>query len=197
MKKITGFTIIELMMTIMVAGVIIAIAVPSMSDLIKNSRQTSNVNQLVSLINYSRSQAVGLNSEVTLCGSDDGAKCNSSSWEKGGLIVKGVATAGSTPAAADILKIIDPQSSGSTLRRVSSAATVPSGFDNSIIRFERTGRMNSDDASSFTLCDDRKEKKARGIVINGSGQARTAKDSDSDGIVEVVYNGALKAVTCP
>ncbi|MGH1471401.1 MAG: GspH/FimT family pseudopilin [Cellvibrionaceae bacterium] len=196
MKKITGFTIIELMMTLMVIGVVLAIAVPSMSTLIKNNRQTSRVNELVSLINYSRSQAVGLNTEVTLCGSNDGATCNSANWETGGLIIKGIATSGTTPASTDILKIIEPQSSGSTLRRITSAATAPSSFDSSIIRFEKTGRMNGDDASSFTLCDDRGDTKAKGIVINGSGQARTAKDSDNDGVVEIIKNGALQAVGC-
>lgn len=197
MKKFTGFTIIDLMLTVMIVGVLLAVAVPAMSSFIKDSRQTARVNELVSLINYSRSQAVGLNSPITLCGTSNGSSCNSTSWETGGLIIKGIATFGSTPATTDVLKIIEPQVSGSTLRRVSNAGTAPPSFNSSIIRFESSGRMNGDDASAFTLCDDRGATSAKGVIINASGQARTAKDSNDDGVVEIISNGALQAVTCP
>ncbi|GAB1261381.1 GspH/FimT family pseudopilin [Aurantivibrio plasticivorans] len=197
MKKISGFTIIELMIALSVIAVAITIGVPSMTTLIQNNRQVSSVNQLVGFISLARSEAVSLSSAVSMCASSDGATCDTNNWELGGLMFKGSAVSGHTPNAVDILKIIEPQASGTTLRRRASSSTVPAGYNAGYLRYQANGRLSDADASSFVLCDDRGAPHARGVNINGIGQVRLARDSDNDGTVELIYDSALQEISCP
>lgn len=61
------------MITIAVLGVIIAIALPSMRDLIVGNRLSSNVNSFIGLINYARSEAISRNQDVMVCPKVSGA----------------------------------------------------------------------------------------------------------------------------
>jgi type IV fimbrial biogenesis protein FimT len=54
----SGFTVIELMATVMVAGILVAIAIPSFRDLITTSRMITTTNELIASFAYARSEAV-------------------------------------------------------------------------------------------------------------------------------------------
>ncbi len=58
MKKNSGFTMIELMVTVGIIGIVMAFGVPSMQIYIKNDRLTSQINTLVGHLAYARSEAV-------------------------------------------------------------------------------------------------------------------------------------------
>lgn len=62
-----GFTIIELMMVVFVAAIFVAVALPSFSTAINNSRLQSASNELASLIQYARSSAVQNNQSMNIC----------------------------------------------------------------------------------------------------------------------------------
>lgn len=57
-RKDSGFTLIELMVTVTIAVILATLAVPSFNDLIQRNRMTSQANDLLSLIQYTRSEAV-------------------------------------------------------------------------------------------------------------------------------------------
>lgn len=69
--RLAGFTIPELMLTIAVAGVLAAIAIPSMRDFNRNARLTSAVNDLLRSTQTARSEAITRQSNVVVCASDD------------------------------------------------------------------------------------------------------------------------------
>lgn len=69
--KLGGFTIPELMLTIAIAGVLAAIAIPSMRDFNRNARLTSAVNDLLRSTQTARSEAITRQSNVVVCASDD------------------------------------------------------------------------------------------------------------------------------
>lgn len=54
----SGFTLIELMIVIAIAGVLLAIALPSFQTTIKNNRMVAGANETVGAFNYARMQAV-------------------------------------------------------------------------------------------------------------------------------------------
>ena len=62
--RLAGFTMIELMVTIVVAVVLISLAVPSFRDLIDKSRLRSATDDIVNLLNTSRASAVRLGLDV-------------------------------------------------------------------------------------------------------------------------------------
>lgn len=74
-----GLTVIELMLTIAVAGVLLAMAVPVMRGFIMNNRLTSQANALVNAIKLARTEAVKRRTsmEVAPIGGD---------WDKGWLV---------------------------------------------------------------------------------------------------------------
>ncbi len=66
MKKLRGFTIVELLVTLAVAALLAVLAGPSFFDVIQNNRITSATNHLAAQLNYARSEAVRLNRPVNV-----------------------------------------------------------------------------------------------------------------------------------
>ena len=70
-----GFTLVELMVTLAVAAILMAIAIPNFTALINGNRLTSTANELVSSLQLARSEALRRNTQVRVCRSDDGKSC--------------------------------------------------------------------------------------------------------------------------
>jgi type IV fimbrial biogenesis protein FimT len=65
-KQQRGFTLIELMVTIIVAAVLVSLAVPSFRDLIDKSRLRGATDDIVNLLNIARASAVKLQRDVNV-----------------------------------------------------------------------------------------------------------------------------------
>lgn len=70
-----GFSLIELLITMAVAAVLLAIAVPSLAAMIRNNRLAAGANELVAALQLARAEAVKRGRPVTLCSSNDGSAC--------------------------------------------------------------------------------------------------------------------------
>ncbi|HTN67150.1 MAG TPA: GspH/FimT family pseudopilin [Burkholderiaceae bacterium] len=94
-----GFTVIELMITLVIAGILLAIGVPAMRDMVVENRLTANVNEFIAAATFARSEAIKRGRPVTLCrsvkaeaGTD---KCittasgdyDSSDWGSGWIVI--------------------------------------------------------------------------------------------------------------
>ena len=66
-RNATGFTLIELMVTIAVAAILLTVAVPGFQSLVQNNRATTAAKQLSTEINFARSEAVTRGVEVSVC----------------------------------------------------------------------------------------------------------------------------------
>jgi type IV fimbrial biogenesis protein FimT len=62
-----GVTLIELLVTIVVLGVLLAMGLPSLRDFLVGNRLSSNVNGFIGLVNYARSEAIVRNQDVVVC----------------------------------------------------------------------------------------------------------------------------------
>lgn len=63
---IKGFTLVELMVTIVIAGILASLALPMFTSTLNNSRLTSHTNLMVGALNYARSEAVNLNADISV-----------------------------------------------------------------------------------------------------------------------------------
>ena len=58
MKRQSGFTLMELMVTMVIAVILLTVVVPGFRDVLQNNRATAMANDFVSAVNFARSEAV-------------------------------------------------------------------------------------------------------------------------------------------
>lgn len=87
MKRSRGFTLIELMITLVLAAIILTLAVPGFQDIIRNNRAATQANELVTALGLARSEAVKRGARVSLCPSTDQASCIAGpDWSSGWIV---------------------------------------------------------------------------------------------------------------
>lgn len=167
MKKDFGFTLIELLFTVAFVGILAAIALPTMSDFIKNNRLSTQINTLIGHLAYARSEAVLRGLPVTLCVSTDLATCTGTNWGKGWiLVVDDDGTAGIS-ATDTVLRVQQALEGDNT----TLTSTVGTSFVYDSRGFSAGG------TGSFSLCDDRGVSKMKSIAISNTGRVRQGGSS--------------------
>lgn len=123
-----GFTLVELMITLAVFAVLLAIMVPSYSDMTLGSKLRSQANDLVAGAVLARSEAIKRNSVVRMCVSADGASCIAGGWEQGWVVFHDADDDGTLDAGEAVLLLHQAAASGFKI-----TGTVAS------VRFQGTG----------------------------------------------------------
>lgn len=77
-----GFTLMELLLTLVVLGILITLALPSFNQFRQNNRLASEANEMVASFQFARSEALKRGVPVQVCSSSDGVACNGD-WEQG------------------------------------------------------------------------------------------------------------------
>ncbi|WP_211259099.1 GspH/FimT family pseudopilin [Dyella japonica] len=62
-----GFTMVELVITMVVAAILFAVAIPNFSNLINSNRLTTGANALIGALNTARMEAIKRNGSVQFC----------------------------------------------------------------------------------------------------------------------------------
>lgn len=84
-----GFTLYELLITLLVIGVILTLGVPNFRDFTANSRMTSTANDLHSAFLLARTEAARTKANVTICASDASVlprSCAATSFDTGWIV---------------------------------------------------------------------------------------------------------------
>jgi type IV fimbrial biogenesis protein FimT len=154
-----GFTLVELIVTLSVLVVLIAIAVPSFDGVRVSSRLSAYATALVAGGQLARSEAIKRNVPVTLCVSGDGARFQTTGrWENGWIVLSGTTVLLQQPAAA----------AGYQLRDTGGTSTLV---------FQPTGVGAS--PASITICRaSPAASQARLVSISATGRAVIKRLSD-------------------
>lgn len=168
MKRVNGFTLIELLTTIGIGAILVTVAVPGMQALTANSKQRSDVNELVSAMHLARNTAITTNNRVTVCASSNGESCESVEWSKGWIVFTDLNSDQSIDANESLIR------SGTG----SIGIEIKSSQFPAFLMYRPNGRvMNATTATNsgdFSICDDRGSEHAKVVSIELSGRPRVA-----------------------
>jgi type IV fimbrial biogenesis protein FimT len=137
-RSTRGFTVIELMITLLIIAILAAIGVPSWRDTIQNNRVTGGTNNLVTALNLARSESVRRSIPVAVCGTDNPnavpASCNiTTTWSNGWIVfTDDTGTAGERDNA-DVVLQVWPGVGGNVIALASAA----------FARYDVSGMMTS------------------------------------------------------
>ena len=70
-KTQTGFTLYELLTTMLIVGIVLSLGIPNMQSFRQNSRMTAAANDLHSSFHLARSEAARSKTNITICASAD------------------------------------------------------------------------------------------------------------------------------
>jgi len=218
-----GFTLWELLVTLLVAGVLLGVGVPNVIAFQRNSAMTSAANDVVTAILMARTEAVKRQVPVTWCLSDDPLAANptclpnavTDSVTRGFIVwvdennnpVNGIPTLtdptdGNAVVDAGELVLARTATPGGTIRvsaNCGHAAFLPTG------RTRQVGGLCFPQTRAVLYCDDRGRavapgalSSARVVRIDRPGRAQVLQEQAGvDTVITVVLPASGVNPTCP
>jgi type IV fimbrial biogenesis protein FimT len=204
-ERETGFTLLELMVTVMILGILLTIGVPNFMEFQRNNVMAAAANDLISAVLLARTEAVKRQAPVTLCASAnpmaDAPACGVGA--NTGYIVFVDAVNPLVPAATDGNAVVD---GGETVlfQHPAPTGTMTVASDSPYISFAASGWAQQatgqplPSANTVLFCDDRGNRdsggtsSARVVVIAATGRPQIMR-SMADVVTAVAVTGSV----CP
>lgn len=167
LMKNRGFTLIELMITLVVLTILLSWAVPSFRTAIQNNRITAQSNSFLSALSTARSEAVKRGVRVSVCASADMATCSgAATWETGWIVFSdNTGVTGDLDGTDTLIKVAEALDGTSTLRETGGATSAS---------FDQLGRSLA--TATFQLrIPDCVGNQARDINIALTGRAAVSR----------------------
>ena len=159
-----GFTLIELMMTIVIAAILLALGLPSMGSLVSSSESRAARQELWTALNVARAGAVTGNRRHVICPSTDHANCSGGlRWDHGWIVFVDNNENGMRDGNDQVVSIANAVRNGVVLSSTVGRARV--SF--------RTDGSSAGNNASFTICDRRGISNATSLVVSNPGRIRS------------------------
>ncbi|SER48299.1 type IV fimbrial biogenesis protein FimT [Nitrosomonas sp. Nm51] len=161
-----GFSLIELLVTLSVAGILLTVAAPSYREFVQESRITVQNNSLLSSIMLTKSEAIKRNRSATICPSTNGTACTGGTvWSNGWIVFADADGNGAVDAGEEIIQVGAAFTGGNTLQ---------SNVSDTRVTFAANG-FSMGFNTRFSLCDSRGTAHSRVLFLNNQGRVRTEK----------------------
>lgn len=159
-QKLTGFTLVELIITLAIAAVLMSLAAPSFRNTIQDNRLSTQYNELLTAISLSRSEAIKRGESITILNVSGGTD-----WESGWAVFIDSDGDGAIDSGEEI-RVFGTLSGSNTL-------SFPNGDS---FTYSPDGLVNI--AGTFLFCDDRGNAGRRGLTVSNTGRGRLAFNAE-------------------
>ena len=166
-----GFTMVELMVTLSVAGTLATLAVPTYQKFMQNTRLSDDANSMVATLSFARKVAMTEQVRVVACPSADQVSCDDTqSWGDGWIMFVDCNENGHFDADREAC-------ANATNERMLDEGYAADGTTlevtgNETLRFEPYGHVLA--SRTFTLCGEYAEE-ARQVSVNLVGRSRATR----------------------
>lgn len=165
-RQVAGFTLLELMVTVAIMAVLIAIAVPSFQGSLRSNRVATTSNELLASIALARSEGIKNTRGGGVCASADGSSCGAD-WSQGWMVW----TEKDGDGVHDNDETVVRYSQGKPRLQVAGSAAS--------IAFDGRGRVVGGAAATIGVVPEGVATPARCLDITITGQARVRQGACS------------------
>ncbi len=174
--RMSGVTLVELMVTVAVLAIVTAIALPSFQSTIRSNRAATAANELLASLMLARSEAIRNGNSAGICPSANGTSCNSD-WSSGWLVWSDADGNGNLDGNETIIRYSQAR----------NGIQLSTGSANRFI-FDRRGRAKGKDGSNADLSGSQVitvkpencpagEQSERDLTITSTGQSRLSRSA--------------------
>lgn len=166
MKLSKGFSLIELVVTLSIAGILVSYALPSIYDIKSNKILNNERDRLMVSLAYARTYAINEQKQVIVCPSISGSDCdNQSNWHQGWIIFDDANSNKQLDNNEILLQFENP---------MDNSVIATSSLYRSKIRFNTIGFAPGTNVS-INFCDNRGSELAQSLIINNAGRIKQSK----------------------
>ncbi|WP_181880944.1 GspH/FimT family pseudopilin [Crenobacter cavernae] len=169
-----GFTLLELMITLSVLAILVAVAAPAFNQTMASSRAAGLSNALVGSLNLARSEAIKRGQTVTVCKTANPNAANTNcaagaAWRDGWLVFVDNGTRGTVDGNDVRIKVVQPSGIGET--NVSAGGNV-ANYLSFLPRGESRGSDGAVPSASLNICTGGIQRR---VLVNAVGRTHIAK----------------------
>lgn len=172
-----GISLVEILITLVIAGVLLRIALPAFGDFIAGQRAVAAINGVIGSVQLARSRAVTGRTTVIFCPRREAICGSRSDWSNGGWIFADQNRNAELDENEPVIGSLPPMPAGATL-------TWRAFRNRAYLRFLPTGLTDWQNGH-FLYCPANADARfARVLILNAQGRVRVTRDTDGDGIAE-------------
>jgi type IV fimbrial biogenesis protein FimT len=162
-----GFTLLELAVTLVIAGIVTAVGLPALTQFMDNGKISSSTNLLLGSIGMAKETAINDNVRVAMCRSTNGTSCAADGdWRDGWIVFIDGETVGTKDAKDTILAVQSALTSGGPISSKGNVANYISFLYSGKTRTVAGAELNG----SLTVCATSPKVKRKRLTFEpGSG----------------------------
>jgi type IV fimbrial biogenesis protein FimT len=158
----SGFSLLEILISVAVMIIVLTIAIPNFTGVVRSNRLTTAVNDFVGALHLTRSEAVRAGG-ATICASDNQEDCNSTDWHDGWIVFSDFNSDGNHDADEPVIRASDS---------IPESVTIDSAKN--VITYSGNGFLSEPGIQSVVFCNKgAKELDGREVKIGTAGRPNT------------------------
>jgi type IV fimbrial biogenesis protein FimT len=170
MRNQHGLTLVELAVTVAIAAVGLALALPAFHGVQQRTRAATARHSVTSALMTARSSAIMRRQPVTACPSADGIRCSGGrDWSQGWIVYHDPHRHPQPPSSTHVLRRFDA---------LSPSLSMTSTVGRTLVRYQPDGRASGTNLS-LRLCSSRDRQLLATVIVNNAGRARSETPSRS------------------